>query len=170
MFIGDKSRFAIEYELDETDLPPAEAARWLYGRICWWARGERIGTYAEHETTGEISGALRFILKEEGTRFNRELFQMPSEDALMLIVKALYLDDGQSDEQMAEDARKFSRFYVSPGSDVFDDWRIVLIEGERSAKLLWCRQDYGPVQESILELGEFERVAGDYLKSLPTGL
>lgn len=167
MLIGDKSRFAIEYELDETDLSPAATVRWLYGRICWWARGERLGAYAEHETTGEIAGALRFILKDEGKRFSRELFQMPCEDALVLIVRALYLDDGQSGEQVAKDARQFSRFYITPGSDVFDGWRIVLIEGERSAKLIWRLQDYGAVQESILELGEFERVARDYLKSLP---
>jgi hypothetical protein len=50
MIVGNKSRFAIEFELDAVKFADPQLAEWNYGRIRWWCGGEEVGRY-ECDTT-----------------------------------------------------------------------------------------------------------------------
>lgn len=167
MIIGKKDRFAIEFELDATKLADPALAMWLYGRIRWWCGGEQVGTYEDDTTIGELAATTKHFLSYEGTRQDEHLSQAPPRDVLRTVVDALYDDHGQSDEQMKADAEHYFRFEVSPHMGEFDAWRILLVEDDTSARLIWIRQNEVDPHEQQLEPGEFDRVLKEFLAVLP---
>src|SRR5215470_5140722 len=48
--VGEPSRFAVEYDLNEN-----YSGLWMFGRFCYWCGGERVGDY-------ELGTSLRDVL------------------------------------------------------------------------------------------------------------
>jgi Immunity protein 42 len=164
MIIGVKDRFAIEFELDAAKLADPTLAEWLHGRIRWWSGGEQIGRYEDDTTIRDVVIAAEHFLSYEGRRLDEDLLRAPARDVLRTAVDALYADHGQSDEQVKADADRYSRFVVAPGLDELDRWRILLVEGETSARLIWMEApgEAAP-HEQQLDPGEFDEVLKEFL-------
>ncbi len=81
--------------------------------------------------------------------------------------EALFVDRGQSGEQVKRDADRYRPFVVSPSVAELDAWLVVLVEADEAERLLWHREGEaeGP-RECTLGLGEFERVSNDFLAAL----
>jgi hypothetical protein len=163
MIVGDISRFAIEFELEESKLTDAELAPWLFGWIRFWCCGEQIGRYEADTTIRDIAAeAERFIATRE-KRHDDILAKATREEIVQTIINALYVDSGQTDERVQADAERFGPFVVSPEVDVFDPWRILLVEGDHAARLIWYLNDERVLHECMLDRGEFELVLSRFL-------
>ena len=92
-----------------------------------------------------------------------------SKEVVRTFVEALYDDHGQSDEQVKADDERYRRFVVKPLVDIFDPWDIFLIEGEKSARLMWRRVKEDEVRECELAPGEFDMVLKQFLEALGSG-
>lgn len=163
MIVGDRSRFAIEFELDQSKLAESEFGSWLFGKIRFWCCGEQIGRYEGDTTIRDIViEAERFIASRK-KRHDCVLATATSEEIVDTICNALYVDSGQTDEKVQADTDRYGPFVVSPEADVFDPWRMLLVEGDHAARLIWYRKDEHVLHECTLNRGEFEVVLDRFL-------
>jgi hypothetical protein len=167
-FIGNEKSFGVQYEYDHSPESP-ECDSWLYGKLAFLVGGERVGNYDVGTSIRDGVTALRGLLANRGNRSDPELFQLPAGDVIARILAALYVEKGQSDEQVAADWKYFSRFLGVPaGYDAFDGWDAVLLEDDRSGRYIW-RQMSSPnslVREFRLARGELDNVIEQFLASV----
>lgn len=162
MLFGSKSRFAIEADLDKVGAEDP----FLLGRFCFWVGEKAVGDY---ELGGALSVALascRNLLRFRENRGDSTLIAMPAADAFIEIYSALFVDNGQPDDQVKRDAEYYTRFVAIPmGFDVFDSWMAFLIEDRASGRYLWRKMDLedDPVHETMLLKGEFDAVLLEFV-------
>jgi len=158
ILVGDPSRFAIRFELEE----PVDE-RWLFGRCCFSAGGIAIGDWAVRASLATGHAMLQTLLLRNGTRRADRLMTIPATEAFVEIESALFEDDSRSDETVEKDSDFYSRFIAIPsGFDVFDEWMAFLIEDDVKGRLIWNKLPYaGPPREVWLAAGEFDAVLQD---------
>jgi hypothetical protein len=162
--IGSKEQFAVEYELTPTS--DGDQARWLFGRMCFWVRNHMIGNYAEGCALSVALASLPRLLRNRGNRVDESLLHEPATKAFQRIYSGLYVDSGQSNEQVQSDKMYFSRFVaVDTGFDVFDGWAAFLIEGSTGARFLW-KDPAGTLYDVGLYVGVFDQVLDQFLGDL----
>ena len=166
MLVGDKARFAVEFELDAEKARSPELGEWLFGTICFWCAGERVGLHDEETTLRDVLNEAKRILQGAPRRGDGDLLSAPKDEVLSRITDALFADSGQSDSQARADWERFSPFLVTPRVDVFDHWRIFLVEGGGRGRLIWSRRGDQAARERDLEEGEFDRVLQAFLAGL----
>ena len=163
--IGQPDRIAVEF-----DLWPSEAGhkKWLFGTMCLWAGGERIGRDDEQCAMTVALASFPDVLAQAGKRGDAALMAMPAPAAFETMHDAIYGDDGdtRSGREISALAREYGRFDVLPGGfDAFDGWKAFLIEDRMAARLLWRSPD-GAVHETRIGTGEFDRVIDAFLTEL----
>lgn len=166
MKIGDKSRFAVEFELDPTGRTDPDLAFWLYGRIRWWCGNEPVGRYDDGATIRDVAVSVGRFVQYRGKRSDPELFRSPAGEVLSTVKAALFEDRGQTDEQIAADSLRYRRFWITPRVDEFDGCDLVLVEHNDRGRLLWRTNDLPGPREARLANGEFDSVATAFLKAL----
>lgn len=160
--IGDRSRFGIEFEIDADLLGDPEYSRWCFGRLRFWCGSMPIGAWEEVTALCSIAAHARSVSNEVGQRAGHGLCALDARSVAATISSALYEDHGQDDRVVAADARRYSPLVVSPSVDVFDSWRIILIECDMAARLIWYRLDDMNISECLLGKGEHEAVLRDF--------
>lgn len=166
MLVGDKSRFAIEFELDEEKLADPALAEWLYGRIRWWCGGEPVGLFDDDTTLRDAAIDAERVLAAADSRRDDALMQVSAQEVVDTIVRALFEDLGQSDEELAADEKKYRPFLARPLIGEFDAWDIFVIEGGREARLIWRLASDARINETRLAAGEFDSVLKKFLTEL----
>lgn len=162
MLFGSKARFAVEADLDKVGAEDP----FLLGRFCFWVGEEAVGDY---ELGGALSVALAScsnLLRFSENRGDGRLIAMPAADAFIEIYSALFVDNGQSDDQVKRDAEYYTRFVAIPmGFDVFDSWMAFLIEDRAIGRYLWKKMasEDDPVHETMLMKGEFDSVLSEFV-------
>jgi hypothetical protein len=163
--IGQPGRVAIEFELRETS---EDVRSWLFGKICIWAAGQRIGRHDEECALTVALTTFPFVLADAGRRRDVTLLAMPAAEAFARIHAAIYEEDSP-DRSYADTAKlveSFRRFEVLPnGFDAFDGWNGYLIEDRMVGRLVWRGPD-GAVQEARIGAGEFDRAIDGFLSAL----
>jgi len=71
MIIGNKSEFAIEYEL-ALDY----GGVWMFGRVCYWTKDHKIGDYESGTSLRDVMLQLHRIIRDNGKRMHEELFHL----------------------------------------------------------------------------------------------
>lgn len=164
MLIGDRERFAIEYDIEPVHDDTDSARR--ADRIRWWCGGEPVGHYEPATTIGESVAAARRILAQDNGRRSTELMSRPAREVARIVTDALFADSDRSDAEIAADGARYWPFFVRPRSGGFDAWDIFVVEGERHARLVWCRVDQREVGECALNPGEFSDVLRKFVHAL----
>jgi len=166
VLVGDKERFAVEFALSGEKARHPDLREWLYGTISFWCGGERVGLH-EETTLRDVANEAERFLRQAGRRSSEEgLLLDPRDEVMRRIASALFQESGQSDAQVREDWERFSQFIVSPNVDVFDPWRMVLVEGHGKGRLIWSRRGDEAPRECELEEGEFDDVLRAFLAAL----
>lgn len=156
--VGRTDRIAVEFELWPAT---PDARHWLFGTMCLWAAGRRIGRHDEQCALAVALASFPGVLRHSGTRADAALMAMPAAKAFETIRAAIYDDD-----EAAAPGEPFDRFDVLPRSlDVFDGWHAFLIEDRIVARLLWSSID-GGIHEARIGAGEFDRTIEDFLAFL----
>jgi hypothetical protein len=167
MIVGDKSRFAIEFDPDDVKLADPKLGEWLYGRLRWWCGRESVGRFEDDTTLRDIAIDAQRALEYAGNRRDDVLTKVSARTAVQAITEALFEDHGQSDEQLAADEERYRRFLVRPLVEEFDAWDVFLFEGQQDARLIWRQSDDdGELHETWLAAGEFDAVQQKFLTEL----
>jgi len=129
MLIGDRTVFAIECHHDPIQNP----SRNVYGRMCMWFGAFRLGDPEEQTCMLDVTEvALRDILHQLDSLDDGALVGLSPADAFAFLDNALYLDIGQSDQQIESDAARLSKFdLLTNGGESFDHTKsFVVTQGD----------------------------------------
>ncbi|MDI4232146.1 Imm42 family immunity protein [Bradyrhizobium sp. Arg237L] len=159
---GDRTRFAVSLELDEDS-----GGQWMFGKFCYWIDGKMIGNYEEGTSLRDTLTALKWIVHDSGKREDCARFEVPPEDVFEAIDSSMY---GQAENASSEsDGDATARFEISPQIDIFNQWKIYLIDCRSQARLLYKNLSDPNVSEFFLKRAEFDaciQLAWDQLNAL----
>ncbi|WP_242772456.1 Imm42 family immunity protein [Brevibacillus parabrevis] len=156
MLVGEPAKFAIEFELDQN-----YGGVWLFGRICYWIANEQIGEYEMGTSLRDVLFALDSIKNDTGNRVSNALFSLDATILYNSLNKALYESSEPSAINTMVKEEACARFNITLPVDVFDPWKIFLVENQEESRLLLKKNDSGPQQqicEIFLRKGEFDDV------------
>lgn len=97
---------------------------------------------------------LESIVRDNGNRAAKSTVQLTSQDAFEKINDALY----GNDESQLTFEEQCARFNVCPLIDVFNNWKIFLIEEQTQARIIYQNLMAKKISEKVLDSGEFENV------------
>lgn len=156
MLIGNKSLFAIEFELDRDC-----GAQWLFGRMCYWVNNAQVGDYKLGTSLRDVLFQMKYIVADCGNRTDKLLCTLNPRDIFHAIDGVLY---GDGDFNSALDSP--ARFDVRIPVDVFDRWKVYLIDCERNAMLLYKQEEDINASNFLAKLGEFDHVIREFESQL----
>jgi hypothetical protein len=163
--IGQRGRVAVEFALR----PAAPQHRqWLFGRMCLWIGGHRIGRHDEDCALTVALTSLAGIPQHAGNRADADLMAMPATAMYETLYAALYADpaNDESHETIAARARRYERFEITTsGFDYFDGWKAFLVEDAPVGRAVWRAPD-ATIREAHIAAGEFDRVLDGFLREL----
>jgi len=150
MLIGDKKNFAVEYELD-----PNSGGQWMYGKICYWIEGDKIGEYALGTSLRDVFLQMKYLVHDSGKRSSEVLCSQSPENIFYLLNESIY---GDNENVRSEVPDSPSRFEITIPVDVFDHWKIFLIDCNSYSIVLYKRIEGKEVRSTRLHLGEYDNV------------
>lgn len=167
MLVGDAARFAIEFEFDHNQ-DEAGKVRFAFGHIRFILNGSTVGDPEEYSSLGTIAGSLQSSVDQRPNRWAIKGFCESSAAAVFTEFDWVVFGVGRDDESLlVADPRErtFRSSFVHPMVDALGHQKMVLIECGEVQRLIW--QDLGgEVRETVLDAGEFEAVAGQFIEAL----
>jgi hypothetical protein len=163
--IGDPLRFAAEYVFD-ADI----GGIWMYGDICLWCGGVRVGDYGKGTTLRDVLFMLDYVAHFSNNRANSRFRGLSGEELFSLLDWALYKTDPETRQDSYGISRRIPedeqwiRHKVFPTAVVFSYWKGFLVEDDKFARLVFSRDPYSDVHEVLLNAGEVDAVL-DQLRS-----
>lgn len=162
MEFGDRSLFSVQMELDSD-----YGNLWLYGRFCYWINKSQVGDYDLGTSLRDVLFNMKWILSDRGKRNSGRLCTLSPQEAFLLLDSSLYGTDLNAKESSFVDLP--ARFEVKPAVDVFDNWKVYLIECRDSDLMLYRNCNESNVQFFSTPVGVFDGVileVYDHLENL----
>jgi hypothetical protein len=175
--VGRPERIAAEFEIyslqrlaDEFDLRSTEQndiSTWIYGTMCLWAGGHRIGRHDELCAMTVAMAGFPSILRNKGKRSNPALMTKSARAVFRIVHRALYgAHENLSYRQLVALTQPFDCLSVlHKGFDVFDGWDAYLIEDGTVGRLIWRGPDRR-IREVRIDAGEFDHMLDEFLTAL----
>lgn len=138
MLLGDRTTFAIEYEL-VSDQPEPFAGLGPLLHVSYWIGGRQIGNPELPTYTDYLASRLIHHLNDRGHRRNDALSAMSGAGVAALLRQAF---EDEASRQRAEDERWSAHDIGRPldSSEYLDelgtDWDVYLVEGEHVGRVL----------------------------------
>lgn len=108
-------------------------------------------------------GHLQGVLARLDSLHDPALDGLNPDEAFRCLDNALYLDTGQSTEQVAEDARRFFRFdFLTNGGESFDHTKSFLVNLGDSVRLIF-RDEADRLHSGDIPRGVFTEVIKEFL-------
>ncbi|WP_158601934.1 immunity 42 family protein [Pararobbsia silviterrae] len=150
--IGDKNRFAVTLKLDKNygDI-------WLFGRICYWIGGDIVGDYNLGTSLRDVLIQSSYIRNDSGKRFCPSLANLEKDKIFSLTSNSL-LENSTDISQYTQGDPLSACFDVRIPVDVFDSWKIFLVEDISEARMLYKHIDSPNIREFKLTPNEFDNV------------
>jgi hypothetical protein len=156
MIIGNKESFAVQWQFDEQF-----GGTLLLGRICFWVGGSEIGEYNLGTSLTDVLLGLKYIVHDCGNRNGDRFCSMDAKDVFVQLHNGLFESDATLASRVEEEM--WARFDVSLEVDVFDSYKIYLLDCRDCARLLVGRFSpndghYLFLRQEHLRRGEFDEV------------
>jgi len=150
--VGNDQRFAVEYVLDNE-----YGGEWLFGRVCFRIAGERVGDFLLGTSLRDFLFQIEQGRRDHGRRRSRRFESMAAREVVGLLEGALFggLDTDLEDVAMEE---QWARHRITPELDVFDGWRVYLVETEAIGRLLYGEAERREIHEFTVLPGECDKV------------
>ena len=164
MQLGNKKRFAIQWDLDLKTCGPL-----LLGRVCYWVTDTMIGDYDLGTALSDVLASLTYPVGDCGDRDSSRFCSLAGFDAFSLVHRGLF-DSDDAISREVEDER-WARFDVSLPVDVFDHYRMYCFDcGTESRLLVGSFQEntetYDFLLEQRLRRGEFDEIVRSFQTAL----
>ena len=155
---GDIAIFAASYELNQD-----YGGSWLFGKFCYWIGGELVGDYKLGTPLRDVLTVLGSVVRDNGNRENPSLFKLTAEDLYRRLDSALYGENFEYESLAQEEC--WARFKVHLSVDIFDHWKVYLIDSPPEARIIYSFFG-GSVVESNLPAGTFDQAITDVFNAL----
>lgn len=152
MVVGDENRFAVEYGLDTES-----GGDWLYGTVCFWIGGVRVGNVNARTSLRDFLFSVERLRCDRGRRDNPRFANMTAQQIFELLDGTLFGAGNPTYDEIAND-EQWARHLLKPDVDPFNQWKIYLIETTETVRLIYRSGTEGPVHESALRPGECDNV------------
>lgn len=152
MVFGDRSLFAVEFELDQE-----YNGVWLFGKFCYWIRGKRIGDYELGTSLRDVLFSLDTLVQDNGNRTKVNLFELSRSDLFTRLDGALFGCEKTLYDEVAI-KESWARFNVVLPVDIFDGCKVYLVENLEMSRMLFRNLNEVEVQEGNFEKGLFDEV------------
>lgn len=164
MLFGNRERFAVEWKLDDDP-----GGHWLFGKICFWVGNSAVGDLDLGTSLSDVFLNLVHPVGDCGHRLGERFCALKAEDAFGLLHRGLF-DSKESLSALVEE-ETWARFDVSLDVDVFDGWRMYLIDCPTESRLLvgkWhpSSTECTFTKEQKLAVGEFDEIIRALQKDL----
>jgi hypothetical protein len=163
MIIGNKSEFAIEYELASD-----YGGVWMFGRFSYWIRDQQIGDYDSGTSLRDVMFQLQNIIRDNGNRSHEELFNLNKFELFSRLNEVLYgYKDSEYEEAGLEEM--WARFALVPRVDIFAESKVFLVENRNQSRIIFkegISQGLRGIHEAYTNQGEFDRVILETYKQL----
>jgi Immunity protein 42 len=157
---GNIKEFAISYELEEN-----YNGAWLFGKFCFWIGGKMVGDYELGTSLRDILAPLRWMVIDNGNRENIILFKLSSEELHTRLDNTLCGGGETSEYEELALIETWARFQISPSVDIFDEWKIYLIDSPPKSRIAYSFCE-GNVVEFNLAAGIFDLVIANVFNTL----
>jgi len=150
MILGDKNRFAVEFEIDSD---PCGIS--IYGQCCLWIGGDKLGNYNLITRLGDVFHVIHRIVKDCGKR-NSNWIDLDAREIFCKLNEILYLMlyNGEVYNDVAPAA-----YDVRINTESFDGLKIFLLDCDiLISRLIYSRNEGITVKEVRLVPGEFDSV------------
>ena len=126
--VGERSRFAVEY-----DLNASHGGESMFGRFCYWCGGRLVGDY-------ELGTSLRDVLFQlEGLARYRCLrpigASVPCRHCCLSATRWSPFGRADLNSARVAEEEQWARHDIFPPVEVFDFWKGFLVEDEQTARL-----------------------------------
>lgn len=154
MIAGDKQRFAIEAE------PQESVDGWILGRFRFWLCGEAVGNWDDAADLKGCVGWLRDFATKPRERFEPSLEEASPREVYERAYEPI-MTSGAKSPPIAD---AFARFNISHlGMSAFELFDILLLKDSNGGeRCLWRRAGEEEVHECRLWRNEMETVANDF--------
>ena len=149
MIFGNIKIFAIECQLN-----PDDGGEWLFGKLCYWIDGTRVGDYELGTSLRDVLFQMKYIVHYRGRRSGRGLCHLDRKECFDIIDSILYGDDNHIGSIDIPD--EVLKFNAKIPVDVFDDWKIFCIECEENLTILYKKNNSKNIKERKLSPNEFD--------------
>ncbi len=160
VLIGDQGRFAVEYELDGN-----VSDQWMYGKCCYWCGGTRVGDYELGTSLRDVLFQIELMIGKDKRRMS-QLFANKDYDAIFRMIDNSLFGGNQSISETIVMSEQWAQYIIYPQVDVFDDWKVFLLEEEGSSFLIYSRSPYIDINMISLPTGEVENVINEFRTQL----
>lgn len=150
MLIGKKDTFAVEYELDTNS-----GGQWMYGKICYWLEGKMIGDYKLGTSLRDVLFQLKYLVHDSGKRNTENLCSRSPENIFYQLNESIY---GENEDTCDDIPDSPARFDIKIPVDVFDQWKIFLIDCSSYSTILYKKIDDKDVHVVRIIQYEFDDV------------
>jgi hypothetical protein len=158
--IGDPSRFAVEYDMNED-----YGGAWMFGRFCYWCGGLQIGDFELGTSLRDVLFQLERMGRDAGHRDSVRFRTMPARDMFRLLDSVLYGDADLNTCRVAEE-EQWARHNLVPPVDVFDHWKGFLVEDHHVSRVVFAYVSNPEVREFVLKPGEVDEVLNAVRRAL----
>lgn len=149
MLFGKKKSFAIEVDIDKNF-----GNEWIFGKCCYWINGRMVGKYDEGTSLRDVLFQMKYILGDSGKRLRPGLLNLEYVEVIK-IAEEIEEFDG-ANQMWSEGNLPGASINVRIPVDVFDEWKIYLIDGKVSSRLIARNIFDNEVVVSNLIPGEFD--------------
>ena len=160
MLHGDKTRFAIEFELNEQP-----GGSWMFGRFCYWIGGEQVGDFDEGTSLRDVLFSMRYIIADAGKRTAPSLARCDKKVIFRVIQDSLN-ESGNDITRLIPDELMPACFDVCPHVDIFNAWHIYLVDTQNLSKVVYSADGGNNVETVELARGEFDTIASTAYREL----
>jgi hypothetical protein len=161
MLIGNPKSFAIEYALDENF-----NGTWLYGKLCYWIGGNRVGDFDLGTSLGDVLIQMQFLVKDADKRDGGSLCGCSPKEIFGRIDSAIYGSDQSPRTNESFSISEPARFDISIPVDIFDNWKIYLLDCAQESNIYYMNTSEGSLREFSLRKGEFDAAISEFYDQL----
>lgn len=150
---GDPKKITVECDVESNSA--AKRGLWL-GLVWLTADGQVIGNVEDRfkEEIGIALGALLGAAHNTGKRQDHLLQNFSPEEALDLVMWAVYGDDEAHPELADADRKVLATSEILSSCPAFDDWEGIIVESGDSETIIW-RREREQAQSRTFPLGTF---------------
>jgi hypothetical protein len=152
MIVGNRSLFAVEFEIDKD-----YGGAWLFGKVCYWVKNKSIGDYDMGTSLRDILFLVDIIVQDNGNRNHEDLFELDASELFARLDETLFGYEASPYDDVAV-KETWARFNIGLPVDVFDDWKLYLVDGTQKSRILFKNINEEKINEAELAIGEFDEV------------
>lgn len=150
--VGDRNAFAVEYELS-TD----HGGVWMFGKFGYWCGGMEVGDFDAGTSLRDVLFQLEEMRRDVGQRRNDRLLGMAPDQMARLLNAGLFGSRDLAPVELAGE-EQWARHNIAPEVDIFDCWRVFLVEGLTTGRLVFGRFPFEKILSVEVRTGEVDRV------------